>query len=71
MMKCFEGDITEHLQTLFNSIMESGCYPTSWNQGLLGSIYKAGKKNVPINYKGITLSNCLGKIFILYNKLQN
>ena len=53
--------------------MESGYYPTSWNQGLICAIYKAGKKDGPNNYKGITLSNCLGKLFntILYNRLQN
>ena len=73
MMKCFYRDITEHLHTLFNSIMESGCCPTSWNEGLICSIYKAGKKNGPNSYRGITLSNCLGKLFntILYNKVQN
>ena len=53
--------------------MESGYYPTSWNQGLICAIYKAGKKDDPNNYIGIALSNCLGKLFItiLYNELQN
>ena len=53
-----------HLQTLLNNIMESGYYPTSWNQVLICSIYKSGKKNDP---------NYLGKSFntILYNRLQN
>ena len=73
MMKCFDRNMTEHLHTLFNNIRESGYYPTSWNQGLICSIYKAGKKDDPNNYRGITLSNCLGKLFntILYNELQN
>ena len=62
-----------HLQTLFNNIMEYGYYPTSWNQGLICSIYKSGKTDDPNNYRNITLSNCLGKLFnsILYNRLQN
>ena len=34
----------EHLQTLFNDIMESGYYPTSWDQGLICSIYKWAKR---------------------------
>ena len=53
--------------------MESAHYPTSWNQGLICSIYKSGKKDDPNNYRGKTLSNCLGKLFntILYNSLQN
>ena len=63
----------EHLQTLFNDIMKSGYCSTSWNQELICSIYKSGKEDDPNNYGGITLSNCLGKLFnkILYNRLQN
>ena len=73
MIKCSDRNITEHLQTLFNNIMESGYYPTSWNQGLICSIYKLGKKDDPSNYKGITLPNFPGKLFntFLYNRLQN
>ena len=62
----------KHLQSLFNVILNSGYYPQSWNHGLICSIYKSGKKDDPNNYRGITLSNCLGKLFntILYNRLQ-
>ena len=61
------------LQTLFNNIMESGYCSTSWNQGLICAIYKSVKKDNPNSYRGITLSNCLGKRSntILYNTLQN
>ena len=55
MIKGFDRNMTESLHTLFNSIMESGFYPSSWNQGLICLIYKAAKKDVPSNYRGITL----------------
>ena len=73
MMKCSDRNMTGHLQTLFNNIMEFGYYPTPWNQGLICSIYKSGKTDDPNIHRGITLSNCLGKLFntILYNRLQN
>ena len=73
MIKCSDSNMIERLQTLFNNIMEYGYYPTSWTQGLICSIYKSGKKDDPNNCRGITLSNCLGKLFntILYNTLQN
>ena len=73
MIKCSDRNMIEHLQTLFNNIMESGYYPTSWNQGLNCSTCKSGKQNDLNNYRGIALSNCLGKLFntILYNRLQN
>ena len=73
MIKYSDRSMIEHLQTLFKNIMESGYYLTSWNQILVCSIYKSGKKNDPSNSGGTTLSNCLWKLFntILYNRLQN
>ena len=72
ILKCSNRKMTEHLQPLFNN-MESGYYPTSWNQRLIVSIYKSGKKNDPDNYGSITLPNCSCKRFntILYKRLQN
>ena len=72
MIKCSNEIMIKHLQTLFNAILNSGYYPQSWNHGLICSIYKSGKKDDPSNYRGITLSKCLGKLFntILHNRLQ-
>ena len=42
IIKCSDRNIIEHLQTLFNNIMESGYHPSSWNQGLICSIYNSG-----------------------------
>ena len=44
IIKSFDRNMIEHLQTLFNNIMESGYYPTLWNQRLICSIHKLGKK---------------------------
>ena len=74
MITCSGRNMIEHLQTLLNNIMECGYYPTSWNRGLICSIYKSGNKDYPNNYRSITLSNCLDKLFsntIFYNRLQN
>ena len=73
MIKCSDMNMIEHLQTLFNNIMESDYYLTTWNQGLICSIYKLGKKDDTNNYRSKTLSNCLWKLFntISYNRLQN
>ena len=72
MIKYSNWNMIEHLLTLFNDSMESGDYPTFWNQRLICSIYKLGKKDDRNNYRGITLSNCLGKVLntVLYNRLQ-
>ena len=41
IIKCIDRNMIECLQTLFNKIMESDYYPTSWNQGLICSICKS------------------------------
>ena len=44
-------------------ILSSGTYPDTWCTGTIIPIYKSGDKENPSNYRGITVSNCLGKLF--------
>ena len=58
---------------LFNIILNTGCFPESWAEGLIVPIYKMkGSKNDPNNYRGITLLSCLAKFFniCLNNRLK-
>lgn len=61
------------IKTLFNKILISGTFPQIWNKGLIKTIYKKGDKLLPSNYRGITLTSCLGKLFtsILQTRLMN
>ena len=58
--KMFCRNMIEHLQTLFNNIMESGYYPTSWNRGLICSIYKSGILLSYNNYISTPFSTSIG-----------
>ena len=71
MIKCSDDLMLVKLEKLFNKIFKTGYYPNSWNEELLFSIHKSDEKENPNNYRGITLSNSLGKLFstILYNRL--
>jgi len=52
------------LERIFNDIIETGTFPTEWNIGVIKPIYKKkGDKKCPANYRGITLTICLGKLF--------
>ena len=55
----------------FNAVLRSGEVLVDWTTGLIVPIYKDGPKLVPSNYRGITLSSCLSKLFlaILNNRL--
>ena len=51
-----------HLK-LFNAVLSSGTMPQTWCGGLITPIFKSGTKNDPLNYRGICISSCLGKLY--------
>ena len=61
------------LEKIFNDILNNGKFPTDWNIGVIKPIYKKkGDRRSPANYRGITLTSCLGKLFtsILQSRLN-
>jgi len=48
---------------IFNSILRSGFYPTSWSVALVVSVFKKGITKDPKNYRGISLIDCFAKLF--------
>ena len=56
--------LIEVITALFNVILLSGKVPSSWSIGIIIPIYKKkGSPNDPVNYRGITLLSCIGKLF--------
>ena len=51
------------LATLFSAIFMSSSYPSVWSLGKLFTIFKKGDKSNPKNYRGITVINCLAKLY--------
>ena len=58
---------------LFNFILNSGIYPSSWKLDILSPIHKSGEKNDPNNFRGVTVSSCFGKLFnkLLQKRLED
>ena len=73
MIKPSSVFIKYSLEKLFNLILKSGVFPTSWSNGTINALHKSGNKDGPSNYRGICISSCLGKLFcsILNTKLLN
>ena len=73
MIKCSNSFLIHKLYTLFNEIFNSGIYPKSWNTDLIYSVHKSGNKDDPNNYRGITLSNCISKLFhtVLFKRFES
>ena len=44
-------------------ILDSGIYPSNWRQSFIILIYKSGDKLDINNYRGISLQNCIAKLF--------
>ena len=61
------------LNKLFNMLLSKGCYPSDWKVGILKPIFKSGDPDDPSNYRGISLTSCVAKLFnsILNNRLQS
>ena len=42
---------------------DTGVYPDKWSTGVIVPIYKKGDKDDPANYRGITLTCAMSKVF--------
>ena len=63
MVKSAHNFILPSLKISFNKILLSGIYPKNWAVGYISPIFKTGCKEDPNNYRGITVTGCLGKLF--------
>ena len=72
MLKCAAPILTPWLLKLFNEIFRQGIYPQQWCTGIITSIFKAGDPQDPNNYRGLTITSCLGKVYniILNSRLE-
>ena len=58
------GDaIQASLVGLFNKIVELEKIPSEWNMGIIVPIFKKGDRKDLNNYRGISLTSCVSKIF--------
>ena len=56
-------DIYNVILRIFNTILDTGFFPSQWSVGVIVPVHKKGDVNDPLNYRGITLVSCLGKLF--------
>ena len=67
------GDILlSHITDLFNAILDSGCFPDNWTEGIIVPLFKKGDENDVNNFRAVTLVSCLSKLFTaVLNKRVN
>ena len=71
MIKYGQSKLIKPLHKLFNLILNYGYCPQKWCKGRIVSIHKKGDPSLPSNYRGITITSVIGKLFnsILNNRL--
>ncbi len=63
MLKHSNFKLKDAILKLFNLVLKSGHFPEIWKENLITPIFKRGEKYDPNNYRGITVSSNLGKLF--------
>ena len=53
------------IRAIFNAIYSKSYFPKLWKIGYIIPIFKSDDFFDPSNYRGITISSCLGKLFTL------
>ncbi|NEQ69831.1 MAG: hypothetical protein F6K21_30935 [Symploca sp. SIO2D2] len=66
-------DIVAPLTDIFNKTLETGIVPSDWKIANITPIFKKGDHSVPGNYRPISLTSVIGKLFekILRDKIVN
>ena len=70
-MKTGEFCLIDPIVKLLNLILQSEKYPLKWTRNLLVTLHKGGPTDEPNNYRGISISSCLSKLFstVLYFRI--
>ena len=63
LFKLFNNNMVQAITRIFNSVYNSGIFPTPWSIGCIKPIYKKGDELLPSNYRGITLLPIMVKLF--------
>ena len=72
MLKYASGILIPYFSKLFNAIYDKSVFPTSWARSFIVPLHKKGSTNDPNNYRGISLTSIVSKVFtsILNRRLQ-
>ena len=66
VLKTGEFCLVDPIVKLLNLIIQSEKYPAKWARKLLITLHKGGLTDDPDNYRGISISSCLSKLFIFF-----
>ena len=73
MLKAAQTSLGSCLLKLFNACLSSGQYPAQWADGYITPLHKSNDSSDPTNYRGISITSAIGKVFntVLNNRLDS
>ena len=63
MIKSSQTTLIKCYKKIFNACLVSGIYPEKWAEGCITPLYKANDMYDPGNYRGLTITSAIGKLF--------
>ena len=63
MLKFGVHSLLTSLCKVFNSVFTSGLYPSKWSTSYTSTIHKKVPKTDPSNYRGISITSCVSKLY--------
>ena len=63
MLKAAHGTLAPCFLKLFNACLSSGQYPVQWSNRYFTPLHKSNDSSDPSNYRGITITSAIGKVF--------
>ena len=63
VIKQLSRELAPYLAYLINQIIRTNIFPDRWRQGEITPIHKGGLRNVKTNFRPVTITNSLSKVF--------
>ena len=63
MIKCSQSTLLKCFEKIYNSCLSLGIYPEAWAEGYITPLYKTNDIVDPSNYRGLTITSSIGKLF--------
>ena len=73
LLRGVSSSISLPLSILFNMSLSMKCYPSIWKEANVVPLFKKNDRNLPSNYRPISLLSCVGKIMerVIFKYLYN